>query len=129
MELDRDALVSLLMRGASAVYLHEASVLLLAHHEHWLRRPDFRRFVELYGDPPEAAGVQWDAVVTALESGRLPAGEEETAVLKIAASLAGHHAVSLYDVVQGLSRDTVKHVAEALMYADGFLESVADPRP
>lgn len=129
MQFDGEEIAALLMKGASAVYLHEAAITLLARHGYWLSRKEFLRFVEVYDDPPAAAGIHWDAVVAALDGGDLSAGEEETAVLKIAASIAGHYGVFLYDVVQGLSRETVKYVAEAIMYADGFLESVADPRP
>jgi hypothetical protein len=128
MEIDSGKIVSSLMKGAGAVYLHEASVILLARHGYWLQRNDFLRFVKVLKNPPDAAGIDWAAVIAAIDSGDLRADEEEIAILKISASIAGHFGLFLYDVVQGISRDNIKYVAEAIMYADGFLESIADPQ-
>jgi hypothetical protein len=128
-EFDKGELRSLLMRGASGVYLHEASIVLLARHGYWLVKDEFLRFVVPYDDPPVAAGIDWTAAMAALDSGDLRADEEDAAILRIASSIAGRSPVILFDVLQGIDRDNIRYVAEAVMYADGFLESVADPRP
>jgi hypothetical protein len=48
------------------------------------------------------AWINWDAVITALDGGRLPASGGERRIVRIAASLAAGHPVSLRDALPGL---------------------------
>jgi hypothetical protein len=128
-ELEDDRLVELLMEGASGVYLHEAPVRLVALYGYWLHDESFRSFLVPYGEPPEAIGIRWEDAVAALDRGEIIADDEETKVLRIAASICTPYRVILRECVEGLDADTVKHVAEAIMYADGYLSSTAHPAP
>jgi hypothetical protein len=47
------------------------------------------------------AWIGWDAVITALDGGRLPASGREKRIIRIAASLAAGHPVSLRDAIPG----------------------------
>ncbi|MBG6134655.1 hypothetical protein [Longispora fulva] len=120
-------LVELLMKGAGGIYLQEAATRLLARHGYWLRDREFLRFVVTYEDPPVAAGIRWKAAVDALDRGELEAGIEERSILRIAASLCTFYNISLRDVVEGIDAVNIKHVAESIMYADGYLNSIAEP--
>ena len=114
------------MEGASGVFLFEAGVLLIHRHGYWLRNPDFRRFIR-WDDPPGAASIDYQAALAALEIGELRTDDEEAwKVLHLAASLSSTHSIYLREMVEGLEQDTVRYVAEAIMYADGFLESKAE---
>ena len=125
--LENDRLIELLMEGASGVYLHEAAVRLIARYGYWLHDESFRSFLVPYGEPPEAIGIRWEDAVAALDRGEIVADDEETKVLRIAASIATFYRISLRDCVEGLDASTVKHVTEAIMYADGYLSSTAHP--
>ncbi|MCO6008499.1 hypothetical protein NE236_26330 [Actinoallomurus purpureus] len=126
---EAEYLASLLMRGAGGNYVYEASVQLLVRHGYWLSNRDLLKFVVTYEDPPAAAGIEWGAAVAALDSGDLEADQEQAVILRIAASISGACKIALFDVVQGIDRQNIKYIAEALMYADGFLGSIADPIP
>ena len=127
--IEHDRLGQLLHEGASGLYINEAAVRLLHRHGYWLRRPEFFQFVDGYGDPVTALGIRWADAVAALDRGELAADQEPANILRVAASLCTFYEVSFRDVCERISREGIKHVAEAVMYADGFLDSVADPRP
>ncbi|MCO5966778.1 hypothetical protein [Actinoallomurus soli] len=55
-----DNMASLLMKGASAVYLHEASIILLERNDFWLRQEEFLRFIE---DRCQRRGALWGLLV------------------------------------------------------------------
>lgn len=118
-----------LMRGGGGLFLVEAAIRLLIRHGVWLEDPNFSKFL-VYDDAYNWIGVDLAAAAAALEAGELPGDEEDQKILKIAASLGSNKAyrISLRDVMEGIDQENIKHVAEAMMYADGFLESVADPR-
>ncbi len=128
-DLPYPKLLEFLMRGADDLNIIEASIRLLNRHGYWLRNREFLRFVEVFGDPPESAGIRWTEVTSALDEGRLRGDVESVNVLRISASISTFYMVSLRDVIERIGRENIKHVAEAIMYADGFLNSVADPRP
>lgn len=124
--LDRDGWERLLLNGADGVFLVEAAARLIARHDYWMHVPQFLNFVEFH--PPEAAGIWYVRAVSALENNQLPTRNQEDAnVLRIAASLVTAHRVILREVVENNSADTIRLIAEALMYADGFTTSTATP--
>lgn len=121
-----EELLRLLALGVEGIYLLEASLRLIVNHDYWLRRSDFAQFIVL-GDPPGAASIDFVAATSALDHGQLQADSEQASILRIAASLATAYPVILREVVEGIEAPNIKHVAEAIMYADGFLESTAEP--
>jgi hypothetical protein len=127
--LDRDHLAMLLHEGANGVFLQEAAVRLIVRHEYWLKHEDFLEFVVVYGDPPETAGIDWIAALRALDGGELRAEHEEASLLRIAGSIGSFYPICLRDMIEGIDLENIKHIAEAIMYADGFLGSVAQPKP
>jgi alpha-D-ribose 1-methylphosphonate 5-triphosphate synthase subunit PhnL len=48
------------------------------------------------------AWIDWDAVIAALDCGRLPESGGEKRIVRIAASLTADHPVSLGDAIPGL---------------------------
>lgn len=121
-------LAALLWEGASSMFRHEATVAFLIGTEYWLRHEQFLGFVEIYDGPPRAAGVHWAEAMHALHHGVLRAGQEESSILRIAASIATAYPVSIGEMAENIGRDAVRLMAEAVMYADGFLDAFADPR-
>jgi hypothetical protein len=65
------------------------------------------------------AWIDWDAVITALDGGRLPASGGEKGIIRIAASLAAGHPVSLRDVIPGLDQRNLELVTIAIRRAAG----------
>jgi len=123
-----DQLEELLMRGASGVYIHEASARLLLRHGYWLPRPEFVPFVALYGDPVDAIGIRWKEAVEALDAERLAGPPEAESVLRIGASICTFYKMCLREEIENLTQDSVEMVAEAVMYAASFLSSRAEAR-
>jgi hypothetical protein len=65
------------------------------------------------------AWIDWDAVMTALVSGRLPSSGGEKRILQIAASLAVGHPVNLRDTIPGLDRRNAGLIVTAVRHAAG----------
>jgi hypothetical protein len=63
--------------------------------------------------------IDWDAVITALGSGHLPACGGEQRIIRIAASLAVGHPVSLRDAIPGLDQRSLHLVTAAIRLAAG----------
>jgi hypothetical protein len=129
-DMDTDELIALLRLGTSELYYIRASVELIARHRYWLERPDFRQFVEIFpsDDTGTSAGIWLEKAADALDRGELPADMEQANVLRMAASLATFYHVSLRDVSERLSPETMKIAAEAIMWAGGYTESTAEVR-
>jgi hypothetical protein len=124
--LDREGWERVLMNGADEKFLVEAAARLIARHGYWLGLPEFAEFLEFY--PPDAAGIWYKRAAQALDDGRLPVRDQEDAnVLRLAASLVVPYRVSLGEVIENNSAETIALIAEAMMYADGFLSSRATP--
>jgi hypothetical protein len=73
------------------------------------KRDDFLCHVETaacISDVTPMAWIDWDAVIAALDGGRLPASGGEQRIVLIAASLAVGHPVSLRDAIPGLDRQS-----------------------
>jgi hypothetical protein len=121
-----ERLKEMLMRGASGMYIHEAAIGLLIKHGFWLTNPTFLEHivVELDGT---VAGIDYKNLMSVVDKTGGGADEESISILRIAASLSGMYPVHLRDVVEGISRENIRYVAESIMYADGFLTSTATP--
>jgi hypothetical protein len=101
---------------------HEAGTSLLINSGHWLHRDDFTsRFIEhgTSGGTPMAA-TDWEAAITALHAGRLPASGGERRVLLLAASIAGGTPVSLCDTLVGIDRRNASLIVSAVTHATGL---------
>jgi hypothetical protein len=105
------------------LYCAEAAVELVIGHRRWLGREDFvAEFIEA-GQGSVCgtwmAFVDWQAVVAALDAGRLPCSGAEGQVLRIAASLAEGIPVDLGAAVTGLDEANIGLVAAAVLAAGG----------
>src|SRR6202044_2050214 len=93
-----------LRAAAAGIHPDEAGTGLIIGHGTFLHRPDFTRHVETaasISDGTLMAWIDWDAVVTALDTGLFPASGGEQRILRLAASLAAGHPVSLRDASPG----------------------------
>jgi len=80
-----------LRAAASGLHPDEAGTGLIISHDAFLHRDDFTRHVEIsasISDGTPMAWIDWDAVITALDSGHLPASGGEQRIVRVAASLA-----------------------------------------
>ena len=68
-------------------------------------------------DGSPMARIDWDAVITALDGGRLPASGGERRIVRIAASLAVGHPVSLRDAIPGPGQRNLELVTAAIRHA------------
>jgi hypothetical protein len=107
---------------ARGIRHHEAGTSLLIDCGHWMHRDDFTsRFIEhgTSGGTPMAA-IDWDAAITALHAGGLPASSGERRMLLLAASVAGGIPVSLSDTLVGIDRHNASLVVGAIAHAAGM---------
>ena len=65
------------------------------------------------------AWIDWDAVIAALDGGRLPASGGERRIVRIAAGPAAGHPVSLRDAIPGLDPHNLDLVTTAIRRAAG----------
>lgn len=127
-EIETGRLAELVFIGASGLFHQEASRRLLIRHGYWLKQQPFLEFVTVFGKPPKFASIEWNNALEALDNGVLVADREEASILRIAGSIATDYAVCLHYATEAIDKENIKHVAEAIMYNDGFLDSVAEPR-
>jgi hypothetical protein len=111
---------------AKGLYAEEASVELLICHGTWLRRPDFRAFINvchsLSDETALMAGIDWERATTA----NLPASGSETQVLELAASIAGIPSqLPLSELLSGLDDANTLALMRAVLHAHRGAE--ADP--
>jgi hypothetical protein len=108
---------------ASGLLCAVAAVELLVGHAVWLRRNDFVDgfvcIVDELAGVTSLAWVDWRAVVTALDEGRLPCSGGEAGVLRVAASIAEGIPVDLGEVLTGLDERNLVLVAGAVLRAGG----------
>ncbi|MFI5908164.1 hypothetical protein [Dactylosporangium sp. NPDC051541] len=124
--LDHDQLAAGLMEGAVGVWVVEAAMRLIIRHGALLKNQRFLDFVIV--DPDGTAAIDFDAAVAAFEAGALPLEyDEDRNILYIAASLVGRVAIRLKEFIDSNDPTAIKHIAEAMMYADGYLNGVAEP--
>lgn len=134
---DPDELYELLMRGAGTVWQVEAAVRLsfeALELRRWLIGNGYVRWFDGPGGP--YLGVAFDEAVDRVHElsrdGRLFAGsgpgKSERAVLTVAASLSGQTDVgTLRHFMPDLDAEHARLVAEAMMYAAGWMDGAADP--
>jgi hypothetical protein len=111
-----------LRAAAAGIHPDEAGTGLIISHGTFLRREDFTRHVgtgACTSDGTPMAWIDWDAVIAALDGGRLPASGGEKRVVRIAASLAAGHLVSLRDAIPGLDHRSLELVTTAIRHAAG----------
>ncbi len=111
-----------LRAAAAGIHPDEAGTGLIISHGAFLHRDDFTRHIETaasISDSTPMARIDWDAVVTALDSGHLPASGGEQRIVRIAASLAAGHPVSLRDAIPGLDQHNLNLVTTAIRCAAG----------
>ena len=116
-----DDLTGALRACAAGLYPLEAGTELLISNGTFLHRADFTaRFITCgtSGDTPMAA-IDWDAAITALNSGGLPCSGGERRILQLSASLAAGTPVSLHDTVTGLDHDNTHWLLSAIRHATG----------
>ena len=115
-------LISPLRAAAAGIRPHEAGTGLIISHGTFLHRDDFTCHVETaacISDGTPMAWIDWDAVIIALDGDRLPASGGEQRIVRIAASLAAGHPVSLRDVIPGLDQRNLDLVTIAIRHAAG----------
>ena len=111
-----------LRAAASGLHPDEAGTGLIISHDAFLHGDDFTRHVEIsasISDGTPMAWIDWDAVITALDGGQLPASSGETAVLRLAASLADGNPVSLRDTITSLDHRNTDLFTTAIRHAAG----------
>ena len=79
-----------LLADAAGMTADTAAIELIARHDHFLHREEFRRVIAAgtgitTGQP--IAVIRWQAAIHALQTGRLPCSTSEEAILRIAASI------------------------------------------
>jgi hypothetical protein len=114
-----------LRAGACGLYPLKASTSLLIECGSWLHRDDFTSMFISTG-PSISDGVtllaatDWEAAVTALHAGELPARGGERRMLLLAASIAAGTPVNLNDALPGIDRRTAGLVVDAVAHATGL---------
>lgn len=108
--------------AAAGIRSDEAGTGLIISHGVFLHRDDFTRHAGTaasISDGTPIAWIDWDAVITALDTGFLPASDGEKRTLRIAASLAAGHPVSLREAIPGLDQRSLDLVTAAIRHAAG----------
>lgn len=109
---------------ARGLYPLEAGTSLLIDCGSWLHRDDFTsRFISTgtsISDAPLLAAIDWEAAVTALHAGKLPASGGERRMLLLAASIAAGTPVNLNDALPGIDRRNAGLVVSAAAHAAGL---------
>lgn len=111
-----------LRAAAAGIHPDEAAAGLIISHGTFLHREDFLHHVETaacISDGTPMAWIDWDAVIAALDGGRLPASGGEKRIVRIAASLAAGHLVSLRDAIPGIDHRSLELVTTAIRHAAG----------
>ncbi len=123
--LDPRRLGDALRAGARGIHPLEAGTGLLIDCGIWLRRGDFTsRFITAGTSISDGvtllASIDWEAAVTALHAGEIPASGGERRMLLLASSLAGGTPVSLSDTLVGIDRRNASLVVRAVAHAAGL---------
>ena len=119
-----DNLVAALRACATGLYPLEAATELFISNGTFLHRHDFTsRFIEhgtsiSDGTTPMAA-IDWNAAITALNSGDLPCSGGERRILQLSASLAVGIPVDLRDAATGLDDANIARLLTAIRHTSG----------
>ena len=119
--MNTDHLAAALRACAVGLYPIEAGTELRIVNATFLRRADFTtRFIchDTTGGTPMAA-IDWEAAITALDTGGLPCSGGERRILQLSASLAAGTPVSLPDAVTGLDDANTALFVTAIGHASG----------
>jgi hypothetical protein len=119
-----DDLTAALRACATGIYPLEAGVALLIGNGTFLWREDFTsRFIETGTSISDGttlmAAIDWDAAITALNTGDLPCSGGERRILLLSASLAGGIPIELRDTVTGLDDRNTALLVPAIRHATG----------
>jgi hypothetical protein len=122
--LDPHRLGDALRAGACGIRPLKAGTGLLIKCDSWLHRDDFAsRFITVGTSISDGvtllASTDWEAAVTALHAGELPASGGERRMLLLAASIAGGTPISLNDALPGIGRRNAGLVVRAIAHAAG----------
>jgi hypothetical protein len=117
-------LAEALLACASGIRHLEAGTSLLIECDGWLHREDLTsRFIttdtSISDDATLLASIDWEAAITALQAGELPASSGERRMLLLAASIAGGIPVSLSDTLPGIDHRNASLVVKAIAHATG----------
>jgi hypothetical protein len=108
---------------AAGLYPAEAGIELLISHDCFLHRDDFAGFVHTATSITDGitpmAQIDWDAAITALRAGQLPASGGERRILQLAASIAAGTPVSLHDAIPSLDNQNLNLLITAIRHAAG----------
>jgi hypothetical protein len=106
---------------ASSLYHLEAAAELIIDHHTWLHRTDFTNFITSpnTNDDTEIANINWQAAISALDTGELPCSSGEQRILRLAANLADGIPVSLRDTLTGPDNHNIKLVITAILHTSG----------
>jgi hypothetical protein len=123
--LDPRRLGDALRAGARGIHPLEAGTGLLIDCVSWLHRGDFTsRFItagtSISDGATPLASIDWEAAVTALHAGDLPASGGERRMLLLASGIAGGIPVSLSDTLPGIDRRNASLVVSAVAHAAGL---------
>jgi hypothetical protein len=116
---------------ACGVYPLEAGTGLLIDCGSWLHRDDFTtRFITTGPSISDGvtllASIGWEAAVTALHAGELPASGGERRMLLLASSIAAGTPVNLNDALPGIDRRNAALVVSAVAHAAGLPDQETD---
>jgi hypothetical protein len=116
---------------ARGIHPLEAGTGLLIDCGSWLHREDFTsRFITVDTSISDGvtllASTDWEAAITALHAGELPASSGERRMLLLAASIADGIPVSLYDTLPGIDRRNASLVVNAIAHAAGHADLKTD---
>ena len=117
-------LAEALRAGADGIGALQAGTGLLIDHATFLDRQDFTsRFVwqavSASDGVTAVASIDWQAAITALDTGGLACSGGERRMLKLAASLADGIPVDLRDTVTGLDQRNMSLLVSAILRASG----------
>jgi len=108
---------------AAGYYPAEAGIELLIRHDCFLRRRDFAGFVHagtsITDGITQMTQIDWDAAISALDNGQLPASGGERRILQLAASIADGTPVSLRQTIPGLDNHNLELLITAIRHIAG----------
>jgi hypothetical protein len=118
---------SALRAAARGIHPLETGTGLLIDCGSWLHREDFTsQFItvgtSISDGVTRLASTDWQAAITALDVGQLPASSGERRMLLLAASIAAGVPVSLYDALPGIDRRNAGLAIEAIAHATGHAD-------
>jgi hypothetical protein len=112
-----------LRAAAAGLHPDQAGTALLISHGCFPHRDDFTPFIHTATSISDGttllARIDWDAAISALDHGQIPASSGETSILRLAASLAAGCPVSLRDTIPGLDQRNLSLVTTAIRHAAG----------